>query len=222
MKVANEAPDSARASNALVCFAVKEEVGSGLRYRNCDLYVTGMGRRNAAEGIHSALAAGSYQFVLTCGFAGGLNPDLGLGTVLFSEDEALGLSEKLQLLGAVPGQFHCAKRVAITRAEKEELRKTTNADAVEMESSVIRTICKGKNIPSATIRVILDTASDDLPLDFNALMTSFDKVNYPKLVWTILCKPHKILPLWRFQQSTIIAAKKLDAVLCGLFSRRRR
>jgi hypothetical protein len=142
--------------------------------------------------------------------------------VVFDEDVEAGLAGKLIQLGAVPAKFYCAKRVAVTVAEKSDLRKSTGADAVEMESSVIRAICQQKRIPSATIRVILDTAQANLPLDFNAFMTSFDRINYPKLVGTILCKPHKVLPLWKFQRDAVFAAKRLDKVLEGLLRARSR
>jgi hypothetical protein len=82
-----------------------------------------------------------------------------------------------------------------------------------MESSVIRTICREFHIPSATIRVISDDATQDLPLDFNALMTSEDRINYLKLLGAVLSRPGRIPKLIEFQQQTLGAARKLGAVL---------
>jgi len=204
--------------NVLFCYAVKEEVGRApSRFYNVSTLVTGMGRKNAAEGITRALDAKNYRLVLTCGFAGGLNPELTTGTVVFDEDENADLGEKLVRFGAVPAKFYCAKRVAVTATEKQELWRSTGADVVEMESSVIRAICKERGIPSATVRVVLDTAQEDLPLDFNILMTSRQKINYPKLIWILLSRPHKILPLWKFQRQSMIAAQNLDKVLGNFF-----
>jgi hypothetical protein len=85
-----------------------------------------------------------------------------------------------------------------------------------MESGVIRNICHQKGIPSATIRVILDIATEDLPLDFNALMTPRDTINMPKLVGTVLLNPHKIPALRRLQDKTKLAREQLDKVLEGV------
>src|SRR5262245_16286129 len=148
----------------LVCFAVKEEakfVQIPLA-SSVQVWITGMGRMNAAESIREAVAAVQPECVLTCGFAGGLNPRLQLGTVLFDEDFDAHVGKVLAGLGAISARFHCARRVAITAAEKRALWLSTEADAVEMESSVIRTLCREWKIPSATIRVISDTAEDDL------------------------------------------------------------
>src|ERR1700744_6562034 len=180
-----EAPKEARLRlGFLVCFAVKEEAAHAWPLRakgGRDLLITGMGRRNTSEQFRKALEHLNPDRVLTCGFAGALNPSFQIGDVLFDEDYDAGLGEKLRLLGAKPATFYCSTRVAVTVPEKAELRRTTNADAVEMESSVIRTLCRERNISSATIRVISDTANEDLPLDFNALMTSNQKISLPKL-----------------------------------------
>jgi len=120
------------------------------------------------------------------------------------------------------GKFYCHKRVAITTAEKAELWRTTGADAVEMESSVIRTICNELEVPSATIRVISDDATRDLPLDFNALMTSDDRIDFPRLIWAIARRPARIAKLIEFQRQTIEASRKLglvlEALICNLKS----
>ena len=209
-----------RQSEVLICFAVKEEAKffkpAGFQpsaNAPFEVLITGMGRKNAAEGIRRAIPVVQPELVLTCGFAGGLNPELLLGDVVFDEDFGAGVSEPLIDMGCVSGKFHCAKRVAVTAAEKRALWDEYAVDAVEMESSVIRTICREFKVPSATIRVILDSARQDLPLDFNALMTSEDKIDYGKLAWAVLTRPHKIPKLVDFQRQTIIAAQKLGAVL---------
>lgn len=201
-------------SEVLICFAVDEE-GKFFESRNYDveILVTGMGRKNAAESIRRALPIVQPSIVLSCGFAGGLNPKLKIGDIIFDEDFEVGLTESLTELGCISGHFHCAKRVAVTAQEKQELWKSTKADAVEMESSVIRTICREFKIPSATIRTISDTAHEDLPLDFNVLMTSDDRINYGKLTWAVLSSPNKIPKLIEFQRQTIVAARKLAGVL---------
>jgi adenosylhomocysteine nucleosidase len=213
----------------LVCFAVKEEakffsplrevrVAKGaseqvLLRAYCQVWITGMGRTNAARSIRDAIEKLKPERVITAGFAGGLNPKLKVGDILFDEDFDAGVGPELEALGAIPAKFYCHRRVAITAEEKFDLWNDTSADAVEMESSVIRTICKEFRIPSATIRVISDDAHQDLPLDFNALMTSEDRIDYPKLIWSVLSSPSRIPKLMEFQRQTIFAAKQLGSVL---------
>src|SRR6267142_1834865 len=158
------------------------------------------------------------SLVLTCGFAGALNPDLSLGTVLFSCDDAPHLQPRLVAAGARPARFHCANRVASTAAEKRQLWESTHADAVEMESQIIANICQEQQIPCATIRVILDTASEDLPLDFNFLMTADQQMDYRKLAFSLAKSPSKIAALLRLQKQSKTAASKLAEVLLKIVS----
>jgi adenosylhomocysteine nucleosidase len=235
----------------LLCFAVKEEMkffrdpadgipmrgkgaGAGrkeavssIRDRARDagvtqVWVTGIGRKNAASNIREALAKVRPERVITAGFAGGLNPTLKVATVIYEEDFGAGFGQELEKLGALPAKFYCHRRVAITAAEKRLLYQQSGADAVEMESSVIRTICHEFKVPSATVRVISDDASHDLPLDFNALMTSEDRIDYHKLFWTILRRPSRIFRLMEFQQQTLAAARQLGGVLEDLLRVERR
>ncbi|NDA69060.1 MAG: hypothetical protein EBY09_20920, partial [Verrucomicrobia bacterium] len=100
--------------------------------------------------------------VLTCGFAGGLSAGLAAEQVIFDADERFPLREALIGAGAAPARFHCADRVAVTAREKATLREQTGAEAVEMESGVIRRLCEERGIPSATVRVISDAADESL------------------------------------------------------------
>jgi len=226
------------------------------------ILLTGIGRQNAEKSLRefsgSAPAPGAAvdasstaandeasfatregarapQLVLTCGFAGGLNPELKLGDVVFeifpsssrresaqteienqSEPIYIGCHEKLIAAGAKPSKIFCADRIATTVAEKKKLRAETGADAVEMESAAIHAICRERGIPCATVRVIFDTASEDLPLDFNALSKPDKNLDFGKLFLAIAKSPGKIPALMQLQKKTKFAAEQLADVLAKI------
>ena len=201
----------------LVCFAVKEEAG-GIREwlktrANIRTVIVGMGKRNAERATREALRNERPALVITGGFAGGLRPGLETGTVVFAAEAETGLEAKLSAAGAQAVKFACVDRVAATAAEKRRLRNSTGADAVEMESAVIAAVCGEEDIPCATVRVILDTAQEDLPLDFNALMTAEQQMSYTKLGLALAKSPGKIAGLLKLQKQSNGAAEKLGQVL---------
>lgn len=208
----NEDTEAGELDRVLFCFAVEQEA-KFFSYPGMEVLITGMGRENAERKLHSALKRHAYQLVLSCGFAGGLNPYLTAGTVVFATDEDAGLTPTLLSAGACPVRFHCSNRVATTVEEKSSLWQSTGADAVEMESEIIRAICRAHAIPSATIRVISDAANENLPLDFNVFMTSEQTLNYGKLVFSLLTSPAKIPAMLRLQRQTQLAARNLAGVL---------
>ena len=119
------------------------KIAGGLR-RGHHVLLTGIGRANAEKSLRkflgSAPAPGAAvdasstakanneasfvtragacapQLVLTCGFAGGLNPDLKLGEVIFETSDE-NLRAKLFDAGAKPAKIFCAERIATTVAE---------------------------------------------------------------------------------------------------------
>ena len=204
------------------------------------ILITGIGRRNAEkslrEYLNSCRSRGNEtqiknnletphvvtygpDLVLTCGFAGGLNRDLKLGEIVFELSESQlptpnsQLRTQLFAAGAKPAKFFCADRIAITVAEKKKLRAETGADAAEMESEAIHVVCRERGIPCATVRVISDAASEDLPLDFNQLSKPDMSLDYGKLAWAIAGSPGKIGALLKLQKQTRFAAERLAEVL---------
>jgi len=200
----------------LICFAVEDEARHFrklTRSRPCQILITGIGPRNAKQSLLNALKDETPALVLSSGFAGGLNPELRTGEVGFDAPGDSNLAPALQSACARPVRFHSCDRIASTVAEKLALWRSTGADAVEMESGPLREICAQRNIPSATIRVISDAADEDLPLDFNRLMTSDQKLDYFKLTWALAKSPGKVAALWAFRQRIDRCAAKLAAVL---------
>src|ERR1043165_4421579 len=107
----------------LFCFAVEQEA-KFVSQPGMEILITGIGRENAERTLHRTMKERPPQLVLSCGFAGGLNPFLAAGTVVFSTDEDAGLSPALLAAGACPVRFHFSDRVAITAAEKQSLWET--------------------------------------------------------------------------------------------------
>ena len=83
----------------LFCFAVEQEA-KFFYQPGMDKLITGIGRENAERSLHQRLKEEPYQLVLSCGFAGGLNPYLSTGTVVFAADEDAGLTPLLLSAGA--------------------------------------------------------------------------------------------------------------------------
>jgi adenosylhomocysteine nucleosidase len=208
----------------LVCFALKEEaaplrkVAAGIP--GTAILIAGVGRQNAERSVRRFLDACSPKLVLTCGFAGGLDPKLKLGEVVFEMADSVPAEweEKLLAAGAKPVKFFCASRVATTAAEKQKLRQDTGADAVEMESAAIHAVCRERGLPCVTVRVISDPAGEDLPLDFNVLTKPDQSLDFMKLALAIAKSPWKIGGLLALQKHTSLAARQLAAVLKQVIS----
>jgi adenosylhomocysteine nucleosidase len=195
----------------LVCFAVPQEAKPfqkllGTR-SDVRVLITGMGARNAEHSVRQALTELRPSRVFTCGFAGALNPALQAGDVVCARETPVA--------NAKPVLFAWAERVAVTAADKARLRASTNADAVEMESAVIAHVCRDAGVDCLILRAISDTADEDLPLDFNALMTREQKLIWGKLALAILCAPHKIPALLRLGRNSALAARRLAEALAA-------
>jgi len=178
-----------------------------------------MGQPNARRAVERALSLTRPELVLTCGLAGGLNPELRAGDLVADADAGFPWAEALPDLGFRPVTFHCAERVAATASAKAELRQQSGAGAVEMESGVIREICRQRGIPSATLRVISDAAHEDLPLNFSDLVDADQQLQPLKLAGALLRQPGKIPALLRLGRTVNYTAGCLAEALVNLLAR---
>ena len=205
-----------------VCFALPEEAGPfQKRCGDIPVFFTGIGKVNAEKVAREYLKDHAPAFLLTCGFAGGLDPQLNIGDVVFETANGSGgkdnpMHAQLVAAGAKPAKIFCADRIAGTVAEKKKLREETGADAAEMESGAVQSVCRERGIPCVTVRVISDTATEDLPLDFNEFLTPDKKLDMSKLMLSVAKKPWKMGALMDLQKKTKLAAERLGEVLVKL------
>jgi adenosylhomocysteine nucleosidase len=204
----------------LVTFAVPEEAAPFRRRKRTDMQVivTGMGAEAARRGFIDAIENDQPELVVTSGFCGGLNPSLERGMVVVDRESEADLLTIAETGGLLPVRVSCANRVAVSAHEKEMLFRRSDCDVVEMESGVIMQICRERGIPVATIRVISDTATEDLPLDFNKLTTSTGTVHFGRLAIEVAKRPKVIPQLIKLQKHTKAAAERLADALDSFFA----
>jgi len=200
----------------LVCFALEDEARAFRRLvkarTDVNILITGIGQKNAERSVREYLRTNSPKQVFSCGFAGGLDPRLQIGDVVFLTVDWL-LDKHLVEAGAKPVNFFGAQRIVVTASEKTKLLEQTRCQAVEMESVVIHKVCIELGFHCAIVRVISDTAHEDMPLDFNQLANADLSLNYGKLALAIAKSPTKIPALMRLQKNCKFGAEQLARVL---------
>ena len=193
---------------------VRRFVGTGI-----EVWISGVGPRNAAATADAALEAARPTRVVTAGIAGALRPDLRIGDVVHDALELPELAEAFRRRGSVPGRIETRPKVAVLASEKARIREESGADLVEMESGAIRERCRAAGIPSATVRSVSDLATGDLPLDFNRVYDSKMALSPWLLARAILARPAAIPGLMALGRHAGTASDSLAQVLGVLWER---
>jgi adenosylhomocysteine nucleosidase len=128
--------------------------------------------------------------IISTGFCGALDPALRVGDIV--------------------RELHSIDRVAVTAAEKHDLRLRTGAAAVDMESAAIARKAADWRIPFHIIRAVSDTAEEDMPLDFNAYRARDGRFSRTRIALAALARPVTRVPaLLRLDRNCQIAAESL-------------
>ncbi len=202
---------------------------------------TGVGRKVCQERIEPFLDSQPFQFLLSSGFAGGVEPSLGAGDLLLAEnfsDPAL-LARVRALLplvgrdsvepGPGPTATHLARLATTDRildhaAERDKFAREHHAAAVDMETEWIAQACAARKIPLLSLRVISDTAAAPFPAPSSVLFDlERQRTSPPHLLGYLLRHPAAIGRFIRFARQISSAranlAVALDLVLRELGSR---
>jgi len=149
--------------------------------------------------------------IVSIGFCGALDPTLRIGDIVIS-------GEVPKELGAsfVQGDVLSVDRVAITAAEKGELRASTQAAVVEMESAAVARKAREWEIPFGCVRVVSDVADENLPLDFNRYRDADGRFSRTRIALAAMGHPFTVLPgLIRLDRNCRLAAERLGEFLAN-------
>ena len=174
-----------------------------LRGRRAILLANGPGPRLVNQALPDSVFQTREKFteVISTGFCGALDPSLRIGDIVIAG-----------AVVAISCDILSDDRVAVSAAEKRHLRESTGARIVEMEYATVAKIARRWDIPCRAIRVISDTAQEDLPLDFNLYRDKDGRFQTGRIAAAGLLSPFTVLPrLMRLGRNTRIAAEKLGA-----------
>ncbi len=182
---------------------------------------TGVGAEACRRKIGPFLAAQSFDFLVSSGFAGGVDPLLGVGDLLlaenFSDPELLRRAESI--LVARTARLATADHVVASAAERQEFAAAQNAVAVDMETETIAAACAERNLPMLSLRAISDTAAAPFPAPPGILFDiARQQTDAFRLGRYLLRNPPAIVRLMRFSRQIELARAHLAVALCELLA----
>ncbi len=190
---------------------------------NVNVVLTGVGGKSAWLETTKIVWDGNVDICVSSGLAGALRADYRLGDILAAKEvQAIGwkrvVSSDAKLLqlaqehGArAVSSFYSADRVIGSASQKQELGRI--ADAVEMESGEVLYEASAFGARVIAIRGVSDVVDEDLPLDFNRVVTATGEVSIPKVLGEVVRHPMSARALMRFGRQSRMAAEKLGDFL---------
>lgn len=191
------------------------------------LVESGVGQEKAAQAAEVLIDLFQPKRLLSTGYGGGLSKRLKRFNICFpemlvreSDDARLDLSEPVPQRiesfepGPVRGRLALLTTdfVASTPKQKSRLHHDTGAELVDMETFAVADICRRHEIPFLAIRIILDTAEEELPKDIQSIMKNAE-TGGARLVGSVLgsmfSRPSSVLDLFSLQQRALEATDRL-------------
>ncbi|MFN7933085.1 MAG: hypothetical protein U0R19_07145 [Bryobacteraceae bacterium] len=178
------------------------------------LLANGVGPARAA----ACRAEGRFDAIVSTGFCGGTNPALRVGdiaaaTEVRTDSRRFAASLPVGPTPAMTGPVVSQDRVAVTVEEKQRLG-AGGAIAVEMEAAAVAAYAEESRTPFYCIRVVSDTAGEEMPIDFNAYRKEDGEFRRTAIALAAMRRPFsRIQALRRLQRNCQIATESLGVFL---------
>ncbi|MEE8277752.1 MAG: hypothetical protein V3R89_03425 [Thermoanaerobaculia bacterium] len=187
---------------------------------------TGGGATLARRGVEALLDRFPVDRMLAVGVAGGLTPDLDVGTVVVARQvwngaaavpppEESWLEAVLERTAAVEATVVNSERIAgdpTTKADLWRLAGGEGSAAVDLESAAFARAAAAHGLPYLVIRAISDTADETLPLDFDRFRDQDGRIVESKVLLHALMRPRLLRPLLRLRGQVRDCAESLAEV----------
>lgn len=189
-------------------FAEEGEFGG----RRWLLGANGPGHTLAAAAVR---AFGRPDRVVSTGYCGALDAALKIADIVICDRvmEA-GTDRRFRTADEFGATCLSGDRVIQTAREKQFLRETTGAGVVDMEAASVAAEAEKLGVPFHCIKVVTDTAHEDMGVDFNAARGEDGRFQLKQIALSALKIPHRRIPeLLRLNKAASAATARLGAYL---------
>ena len=183
--------------------------------------VAGTGIDRAARACRLLIDGHRPRLIISAGFAGGLTPQLPRGR-LMNPARVLRADHPPLDLGAGDSAAHAqpsttlvtVDRVVCTAVEKRTLAAATGADLVDMETWGVATVARDARLDCVSLRVVSDTATDDLPDEMARLVQPQSSLRrFGAALRAIGRRPAAAADMWRLWEHAVIDGRTLADAL---------
>ncbi len=184
--------------------------------------VSGPGRLAARRGAELLIAGHRPRWIVSAGFAGGLDPALARNDLVFPH-EVIDLDQNLiPIAGELPavpgvrperGRLLTVDRVIVRSADKAELRRSYGADLVDMETSAVAGLAQERAIRFLSVRVISDDAHAELAPEVARLLTHSGSYRVGVAMRAIWHRPSALKDFWRLHAQALETSDRLAECL---------
>ncbi len=203
-----------------VTFALPEESKDFAAGGETAVWHTGVGPERCAARLSALLEKERPEYIISAGFAGGLDPGLAPGAVFVAENYSS--PALLEAARRVPGErfygrLSTQERVVESVEAKRVLFERTGAAAVDMETETIFRLCETRGIPLLSVRAISDAAGEPLPVPYAVWFNAAtQRPRVGSLLWFLATRPARVPAFARFVGNVGRARKALAAFLAAL------
>jgi adenosylhomocysteine nucleosidase len=106
-----------------------------------------------------------------------------------------------------------------TAAEKAALHQRFEADAVDMETSAVAEVCALRQVRMLSVRVISDSASDDLPAEILSILGRSGGYRLGAALGAVWHRPSSVKDLWNLRLHALEAADRLGELVASCIGR---
>lgn len=209
------------------CQRVRKYTGGPFRFRGglfgearVAVVESGVGFERARRATLALIDAHTPDWILSCGFSGGLSPAVKVGHIVLANSIVDEHGHEVAIDVAAPGDrtVHCGRLLTTdamvrTVEQKRALAEKHGALAVDLESFAVAQVCRDAGRLFMAIRSISDDLSADLPPEVFAVLGSSGTVRVGATLGAVWKRPGSVKEMWRLREQAQAAAESLAGFL---------
>ena len=197
------------------------------------IVLSGVGQKNAEEATNVLLDVFAPKLICSAGYAGGLSSRLKQSNLCVPEQvirasdmHALDLSNSIPLKTLpMPDKLTLltVNDVVESPKQKRTLHEQTGAELVDMETFAVAEVCRGREVPFLSIRVILDAVEDQIPRDIANILENMGKGTFRfsgSLFGSVWSRPSVVFDLVSLKRRAFTATERLAKFTVAELSRK--